>query len=313
MFSMTRMYRENEEAAAVIEDTSGEESTVSEEESAEELSQIKASEWEPKVLKINGKEKVFSTKAEWEAAAEKYTAIGLAANEKFTEAKKLHAEAQEILDTAKNAKSAISMLQKAGYEAAEIKSILEAELTSIYKREDMSPEEIKKQEELQELEKYREDERKRAADAEKSKLEAEELKFYEEVETQLVEALSASKLPKNPILGKFALQYMAADEARGLEPDARRAVRLVEQELPVIFQGLLSSMDVDTRKLFLGKGVLDSLRSDAVQQVKKAEAPFSKSSKKTEQQVAKPSSKEKEEEPDTHIRAKDFRKRIHGF
>lgn len=281
-------------------------------ENSESLAEVPADSWEPKTLKINGKEKVFKTKAEWEAAAEKYTAIGLAATEKFSEAKRLHAEAQDILDTAKNAKSAIATLKKAGYADAEIKSILEQELTAIYKQEDLSPEEVTRARELEELEKFREAERLRKEEEEKAELEREELSYYEEVETALVKALEASPLPKNPILGKFALQYMAADEARGIEPDANRAVRLVEQELPLIMQGLLSSMDVNTRKSFLGKDVLDSLRSDAVQQVKKAEAPFSKPRPSVEKQESKANSVIPEDKPG-YIRAKDFHKRKHGF
>lgn len=272
--------------------------------------------WKPKVLKVNGKEISFNSKAEYENALDKYLPIGMAANEKFNAAKQLHEEAQSILDVAKNEKSAKKMLEKAGYSSTEVKQILEEELRKMYEYEDLSPEERARLEEQKELERYRQAEAERKKQDEFDSLARDEQNFYTQIEEQLVDALMSSSLPKDPLLGKFALQYMAADEAKGLEPDAKRAVKMVERELPMIFQGLLSKMDVNGLKGFLGDNLLKQLREDAVQQVKKAESPFSKppadKQNVAEKQASKPSS-ESVDDSTKYMSPKEFRQKIRGF
>jgi hypothetical protein len=273
-------------------------------------------EWAPKKLKVNGKEVTFSSKSEYEAAVEKYLSIGMAAEDKFKSAKQLHEEATKILEVAKTEKSAKKMLEKAGYSADEIRQILEEELTNIYKYEDMSEEEKARLKEKEELEKYRQAEEERKRKEELEQMTRQEQQFYAEVENNLLDALESSKLPRDPLMAKFALQYMAADEARGLEPDPVRAVKLVEREMPLLVGSILNGMDIETRKRFLGKEVLESLRKDALAQVQKSEAPFAKpKNDKAVSQVSAPERKKSEvESKDDGPRSmKEFRKQVRGY
>lgn len=222
-------------------------------------------------LKVNGKEvKVPKSKLEM------YAQLGLASDEKFKEAKKMREDADKILATAKTEKSAIKSLMAAGYTKAEARQIIEEELLKEYEYEDLSPEEKKRRELEEELKQYKTKEEKDQAEREAAARQREEEQYFRKLDEELADAITASGLPKHPVFGKFALQYMASSASQDLDLSAKDAMKLVEQDFIGVVQELLSGMDAKTLKSWLGDKSLRSLREDAISELKSKEPPFAK-------------------------------------
>lgn len=242
-----------------------------------------------KEFKINGK--VVKVDLSNPVEVEKLVSLGLASNDKFQEAARLRKEADDILSAAKTKKSATEALKKAGFDAKEIKEILEKELAGFYEEEALSPEEKQRRAEMEELRRYKEEEaRKRDEDAKSAKDKEVEAEMAQ-LEEELLGALSKSNLPRTPVLAKWAVQYMSAYDAQGVHLSADQAVKIVEKEFPQLVQSVLSGMDVQGVKQFLGKSLVKQLLDDSVKAVKEAEAPFTKESKQVSRAASDSSSK----------------------
>jgi len=249
-------------------------------------------------LKVNGKEvKVPKSKLEM------YAQLGLASDEKFKEAKKIREDADKILATAKTEKSAIKSLMAAGYTKEEARKIIEEELLREYEYEDLSPEEKKRREMEEELKQYKTKEEKEKAERDASARQKEEEAYFKKLDEELADAIKESDLPKHPVFGKFALQYMASSAAQDLDISAKDAMKLVEQDFLGVVQELLSGLDAKTLKSWLGDKSLRSLREDALSELKSKEPPFAKAKSQPAKQ-AEPEAKD-EEKPQI-IRSKGF-------
>lgn len=241
-----------------------------------------------KEFKINGR--VVKVDLSNPAEVEKLVSLGLASNDKFQEAAKLRKEAEDILAAAKTKKSATEALKKAGFDSKEIKEILEKELAGFYEEEALSPEEKQRRAEMEELKRYKEEEARKKEEESKSVREKEVAAEMEQLENELLGALGKSSLPRTPILAKWAVQYMSAYDAQGVSLSADQAVKLVEKEFPQLVQSVLSTMDVQGLKQFLGKSLVKQLLDDSVKAVKQAEAPFTKEGKQTSREASQSSS-----------------------
>lgn len=223
------------------------------------------------VLKVNGKEvKVPKSKLEM------YAQLGLASDEKFKEAKKIREDADKILSTAKTEKSAIKALMAAGYSKEEARKVIEEELLREYEYEDLSPEEKKRREMEEELKQYKTKEEREKAERDMSARQKEEEEYFKKLDDELASAIKDSGLPKHPVFGKFALQYMASSASQDLDISAKDAMKLVEQDFLGVVQELLSGLDAKTLKSWLGDKTLRSLREDAVSELRSKEPPFAK-------------------------------------
>jgi hypothetical protein len=250
-------------------------------------------------LKVNGKEvKVPKSKLEM------YAQLGLASDEKFKEAKKMRDEADKILATAKTEKSAIKSLMAAGYSKEEARKIIEEELLKEYEYEDLSPEEKQRRAMEDELKEYKTKEEREKAEREAKARQQEEERYYKQLDEELANAIKDSGLPKHPVFGKFALQYMASSASQDLDLSAKDAMKLVEQDFLGVVQELLSGLDAKTLKTWLGDKTLRSLREDAVSELRSKEPPFAKAKQSTPAKQAEPETKE-EEKPQI-IRSKGF-------
>jgi uncharacterized protein YbcI len=245
-----------------------------------------------KEFKINGK--VVKVDLSNPTEVEKLVSLGLASNDKFQEAAKLRKEAEDILAAAKTKKSATEALKKAGFDSKEIKEILEKELAGFYEEEALSPEEKQRRAEMEELKRYKEEEARKREEETKSAREKEVAAEMEQLENELLGALGKSSLPRTPILAKWAVQYMSAYDSQGVQLSADQAVKLVEKEFPQLVQSVLSTMDVQGLKQFLGKSLVKQLLDDSVKAVKQAEAPFTKEAKQTSREASPSSNKPKQ-------------------
>ena len=281
--------------APVVGDTA--EAPVAEAAPAKEESAKSIAQDEIYTLKVNGKEvKVPKSKLEM------YAQLGLASDEKFKEAKKMRDDADKILSTAKTEKSAIKSLMAAGYTKAEARQIIEEELLKEYEYEDLSPEEKKRRELEEELKQYKSKEEQEQAEREATARQKEEEQYFKKLDEELADAITSSGLPKHPVFGKFALQYMASSATQDLDLSAKDAMKLVEQDFIGVVQELLSGLDAKTLKSWLGDKKLRSLREDAVSELKSKEPPFAKAKSPAKQ--AAPEARD-EEKPQI-IRSKGF-------
>lgn len=245
-----------------------------------------------KEFKINGK--VVKVDLSNPVEVEKLVSLGLASNDKFQEAAKLRKEADDILAAAKTKKSATEALKKAGFDNKEIKEILERELAGFYEEEAMSPEEKQRRAEMEELKRYKEEDARKKDEEAKSTKDREVEAEMQQLEAELLGALGKSNLPRTPVLAKWAVQYMSAYDSQGVSLSADQAVKLVEKEFPQLVQSVLSNMDVQGLKQFLGKSLVKQLLDDSVKAVKQAEAPFTKESKMTSREASQSGGKPKQ-------------------
>jgi len=245
-----------------------------------------------KEFKINGK--VVRVDLSNPVEVEKLVSLGLASNDKFQEAAKLRKEADDILGAAKTKKSATEALKKAGFDSKEIKEILERELAGFYEEEAMSPEEKQRRAEMEELKRYKEEDARKKDEEAKTTKDREVEAEMQHLEAELLGALGKSNLPRTPVLAKWAVQYMSAYDSQGISLSADQAVKLVEKEFPQLVQSVLSSMDVQGLKQFLGKSLVKQLLDDSVKAVKQAEAPFTKEAKQTSREASQSGNKPKQ-------------------
>lgn len=248
-----------------------------------------------KELKVNGK--TIQVPLE---KLDSYAQLGLSATEKFNEAKKLREEAQKILDVTKTEKSAMKSLIAAGFSREEAKSILENDLRKEYEEEDLSPDEKAKRATQAELDKYRQAEAERQKLMEQEASSKEELAELEKIDAEIAEAIEQSDLPKNPILGKWALQYMSAFAEQGEDLSAKQAMQLVNADMKEVIRDMLSNMDATSVKQYLKSDHVKGLQEEVLKDYQSKQSPFAKPAT-----VAKPAS-EKVVPEKKFISGKDF-------
>lgn len=224
-----------------------------------------------KKFKVNGREiEVPQDKLDY------YAQLGLSANEKWQEAANMRKEAEKVLSTAKTEKSAIKALEAAGFSKQDAQKILEDELRRIYEEEDLSPEEKARRQEQEELNRYRQAEEERKKLIEQEAASKEEQKYLEQLDTEIADAIAASDLPKNPILGKFALNYMNAFAQQGEELSAKDAIKFVSADFKLILRDMIGNMDSKSLKEYLKPEHLKGFQQDSVAEYRAKQSPFAK-------------------------------------
>ncbi len=254
-----------------------------------------------RTLRVNGKDVVVN-----EDQFDKYLQLGLASTEKFTEAKRMQEEAQRIIGAAKDQKSALKALELAGHTRAEAREILENELRSLYEQEEedakLSPEAKtlrEREAELAEYKKQETDRKKKIEDEANSKEEAE---YLNKIDNEIADAIEASDLPKHPILGKMAINYMSSFASQGQELSAKEAMKYVAADFKVIVRDVLSGMDAKTVKQYLKDDQVKGLRDEALSEYQSKQKPFDKPATVSKQVREEP----KDAVSNPVIRSKDF-------
>lgn len=256
-----------------------------------------------KRLKVNGREIDVPLEK-----LDAYAQLGLSSTEKFNEAKKLREEAESILSVAKNEKSALKALEKAGFTRQEALAIVEDELRKEYEEMELSPDEKAKRAERAELERFRKEEADRKARLEAEAQSKEEAEYFEKIDAEIAEALEATDLPKEPILGKWAIQYMASFAEQGEDLSAKEAVKLVTADMKDVLRNMLSGMDAKAVRQFLKDDHVKGLQDEAMASIREKQQPFSKPATAPKQAAVKDEPKENKV-----IHGRDFWSKKRGF
>lgn len=225
-------------------------------------------------LKVNKQEREY-TLTELKNLASK----SAAADERFNSAAQIEKKANEILEGLKS-KKLVSTLERNGYSKAEIRQILENELTPFVEYDLMTPEERERKAKDDELEQYKQEKKRQEEEQMSAKEKAELNRELERLNTDFLNALEKSNLPRDPFLGKMVAQQLIGAEANGYSLSVDEAVEIVNQMFETNTKQLLSGMSIDKIKQFLGKDTLSKLRESDVQQVREAERPFAKQGSK---------------------------------
>jgi hypothetical protein len=252
-----------------------------------------------KTYKVNGKEVQVS-----EDQFDKYIQLGMASTEKFQEAKRIQEEAQKVL-ALKGEKSAMKTLLAQGYTKQEAREILENDLRSEYEAEEedakLSPEAKKLREREAELAEYKAQEKARKEAIEAEAATREEREYLNKIDEEIASAIEGSDLPKHPILGKMAINYMSSFASQGQDLSAKEAMKYVSDDFKVIIRDVLSGMDAKAVKQFLKDDHIKGLRDEGLSEYQSKQKPFAQPAVAAKQVQQEPATK-----PNEVKRSKDF-------
>lgn len=253
-------------------------------------------------VKINGLEREMSVDEAYTRAQKSESA-----EQRFQEASKMRKEAEEIRGLMKS--DVAKALEKEGFSKEQIKASFEDYLIKQMEEDSLTPEQKASKERDRKLKEYEDAAKERDESDRTAKEQAEHEKMVTSLETELIDALTESKLPKNAFLAKWVAQKMHGAYLNGYDMTAKDAVREVEGEFSVALSGVLSGAASDVRKLesLLGKEVVAAIRESGVAAVKNAEQPFAKPKQQAKQAV-KPTSVAEEKKP-----TRDFFNELRGL
>lgn len=190
-------------------------------------------------VKVNGKIVKMSKQEALDRASMSYRA-----NEKFEEASKIQKRIDQITSTAKS--NPIQSLIELGLNKEQIRDAMEAWYNKEFIEPEMlSPEQRRLNEQEERLKQYEEQERQRKEQEELEKMRSLTAQEQKYLQTQIIEALEKSKLPKTPsIVGRMAF-YMSQNLRNGWEAPMEHIIRQVQNERQEAFGGDMDSMSVD--------------------------------------------------------------------
>ena len=219
-------------------------------------------------LKINGQDRELSY-----SEMKKLASLAEASDQKFKSAKALSEEAFQT-KRAFESGDPVEALKRLGKTSKEIKQILEDKWVELAEEENLDP----RERELRELRAEKESARKTKEQEEASRKESDQkvevTRMQDKLESELGEALTAAKLPRNPFIAKLVIQEMIGADQMGYELSPKDAVNLVSKKLPEMVSGILSLVGPDQVKALLGDKLVKSLMGESVREVKQAQAPF---------------------------------------
>jgi hypothetical protein len=259
-------------------------------------------------IKVYGKEHELP-----EEKVLQYAQKGFASDEKFQQAAKLEKQAQEVLSGIKSKESFFKSMESAGLDRKAARALLEDVLRAEYEEDELPEEEKTRRSERSELEKYKQKEKEEQEKWSKQKEEAETAKVTEQLETEMVDAISKSALPKNELFAKAAFNYMAAALGQGMDLTAKEAVRLVETDFYENIKATLSSLDSKSLKSLVGDKAIQALIKENLVEAQSKAAPFAKPTQAASQEKPKPKAETAKPEQAESISHKQFFSQIRGY
>jgi hypothetical protein len=232
-------------------------------------------------MKINGKERELSL-----AELKKHASIAQASEEKFTSAKKMREEAEQIRKAVESG-DVVKSLKNMGKSPQEIKRMLEDNLLNMIEEENLDPKEreLREYRERDRLNKEKEEENKKTQ--EKQKYEAEVKKHQQKLESDMIQAVQKSNLPVNAMVFKMIAQEMLSAGENDIEMTVEDAVSRVESQIIDTYLELLPKIGKDRVKNALGKDLLGSLRAEEIKSIKDASSNLPQAKKPVEKKETK--------------------------
>lgn len=189
-----------------------------------------------------------------------------AADEKFREAAMARKQAEEFISLLKNEEEVFNVLAKLGYDP---KDLSEKYLVKQLEEELLSPEEKELRDYKRKLAQYEAEKK-----AEQERIEQEQRlelinKFTNDYQTQIIDALETSGLPKTQHTVKRMSYYMHQALQRGYDLTAKDVVHLVREDYIQEQKALFGNLDGEKLVELLGKETADKIRKHGISKIKK--------------------------------------------
>jgi hypothetical protein len=207
-------------------------------------------------IKVNGKT-VKMTRQE----VMDYASMSHAANSKFDEASKLRKSVDKIISTAKTNPIEALMDPTLGLTKDQIRDAFEQWYHREYiEAEKLTPEQKQLKKYEAELKAYKDAEAEKTRKAQEDEQTDLTNKQRSYLETQIIEAIEKSGLPKSKWLAGRMAFYMRQNLTKGWDAPQDMIIRQVKQERQAIMSDLTDSSDGDTLINLLGEGVVNKIR-----------------------------------------------------
>lgn len=278
---------------AVSDDSSVDEGDIEGEDAVEEAPKPEKKTWK---FKAAGKDVTFDSEEE----LVKHAQMGLSAQEKWQEAAQIRKEMQEFASLLQNnTAEALSLM------GLDVDKLAEDHIARRIEEMQKSPEQLERekiQKELEGLKKEKEDLRTKAEKAEMDRLQEQ---YATQIETEMTEALNASKtLPKSPyVVKRIADMMLLAHDNGKTDVTVNDVLPLVEKDIRSEIQQMFAAMPEELVEAVIGKETFNKVRRKRLSRSKPAPATASgiKQTGVDSKSVDKPKER---------LSAKDFFKKI---
>lgn len=218
-------------------------------------------------LKVNNKDREIEFDPSDEKEMIKYLSKAMASDEKFQEAATLRKQVEHLINELKTNPKAILKHKALGLDARKLaEEILNEEMEEMTK----SPEQKRMEEMEQRLKAYEEDKLKADEAAKEAEMEHLHAQASQQLDNDIVEALSGSNIPKVPYVIKRITDTMLEAVRMGYKDVTVKDIfPFVEQQIMEEFHGVFDNSTDETFEKLVNKKNLDRYRKARVAKAKK--------------------------------------------
>lgn len=228
-------------------------------------------------LKVDGQEIEEEIDLNDEETLKRHLQMSKAAQKRMSEAAKARQQAEQLVKMFQgNIKDVLKQSDKLGKKPEDIRRELEEYFAEQLEEELLSPEQ-RKLRDAERIIREREEETKRAKEAEEAKFREHWQNHYaQEYDRKITEALSTSGLPKTPKTVRRMAELMSKNLDMGLDLEPKQLVDIVREDYLSEIKELFSSSDGDTLLKLLGDDVANKIRKSDLARLKAHKPTFQK-------------------------------------
>lgn len=198
--------------------------------------------------------------------------LGHAADRRFQEAAQMRKQAEAVIGRIRDPKQVITALQDPalGLNKEQIREAFEEwYLAEFIEPEKMSPEQKKLKEAEARLKRYEDLDKEREEKNKQAEQEAMTSQAREQLQSQIIEALETSGLPKTNFTIRRLAYWMQRNHANGFDAPMEVVVGQVKNEIDSSLRDLVQASDGEVLVKLLGDDVIKKLRMYDLEQLKK--------------------------------------------
>ena len=202
-----------------------------------------------------------------------YASAGHAADRRFKEAAQMRKQAETVIGKLRDPEQVISALMdpSLGLSKDQIRVKFEEWYAKEFiEPESLSPQEKKLREAESKLKKYEEEEKKREEQKLKEQQESLTSQAREELQTQIIEALDSSGLPKTNFTIRRLAHWIQRNNANGFDAPTEVLVNQVRSEMNTSLRELVEASDGDVLIKLLGDNIIQKLRKYDLEQLRRS-------------------------------------------
>lgn len=254
------------ELEANSEETSNEEQEASSKASPSK-EQKKANNKKKLKLKVDGKEFEEEIDLDDDEYLTRQLQLSKAAQKRMAEAAQLQKEVEAfVADLRKNPRKVLSDPNV----GVDIKKMIQEYIDEEIANSQKTPEQIEKEKLEAELKALREEREKEKEEGRRKELERIKQESYERYETQMIQAIESTNLPKKAYVVNKVADYLIAGLQQGIDLNPKDVMPLVEEEIREDLRDMISSAPDEVVEALIGKDVFNRIRKKNLQKAKQA-------------------------------------------